>query len=100
MPLSSPLILTDVESGATPSYGSKISDKWLLKWNRFAGLLHFIQATLMLATYYSVDSVKAFTRPISYSYVVYDQDTSNLAQQTSFAFNMAIGLVTVRVCRA
>ena len=80
--LKAPLILTDVESGAAPSgSSSKITDTWLLKYNKVAGFLHFAQASLMLATYFSVDSVSSFTRPISYSYVVYDEDTSNLAQQ-------------------
>lgn len=82
--LSAPILGTDVESGATTYSSNKlsISDAWLLRYNKIGGFLHFAQGTLMLMTYFfGPSSVRDFTRPISYSYVVYDQDTKNFAQE-------------------
>lgn len=57
MSLAQPLVKTDVESGNAPTSTSSITDAKLLSMNKAAAILHFSQASLMLATYFAVDSV-------------------------------------------
>lgn len=90
--IQSPVI--DVESGSPHSPPSTIPDSKLLSLNKAALTLHFTQATLMLATYFAVDSVKDFTKPVLYTYAKYNATTNGFDQESSFAFDLPIGLVT------
>jgi len=63
----------DLESAGSPSRKSRetvvstITDEQLLKGNKTAMILHACQATLMLATYMAVDSVRDFSKPVLYT---------------------------------
>ncbi|GMI07466.1 hypothetical protein TrVE_jg8422 [Triparma verrucosa] len=94
MSLAQPLFKTDVESGSPTLPPSAITDSKLLSMNKTAAVLHFSQASLMLATYFAVDSVRDFTKPVLYTYAKFNEDTKGFDQESAFAFNLPIGLIT------
>jgi len=85
MSLAQPLVISPtiyVESGSVPSTPSSIPDSKLLKINKAAFILHFSQASLMLATYFAVDSIRDFTKPVLYTYAKYNEDTKGFDQES------------------
>ncbi|GMH48868.1 hypothetical protein TrRE_jg5479 [Triparma retinervis] len=97
MSLSAPLThspVIDVESGSPPSHPSTITDSKLLRMNKYAFILHFSQATLMLATYLAVDSVRDFTKPVRYTFAKFNATTNGFTQESAEAFDLPVGLIT------
>lgn len=86
----SPYLLA--EEGLRPA--SVYTDAYLFKMNKIGGFLHFAQATLMIATYFAVDSVKDFTRPVYNSFLVFDEETFQFTQNSTKLFDAPIGLIT------
>lgn len=68
-----------------------ITDARLWRCNVGACVLHSVQGLLMLGASQGIPSVKAFTKELTTSYLVYDETTRALASQTKSIGSVEIG---------
>jgi len=71
---------------------SPITDRTLWKYNVGGCVLHSIQGTLMLVASQVVPSIKAFTKPLTISFLEFDNATKALVPATKPAFDVEIGV--------
>jgi len=70
-----------------------VTDKKLWKYNLAAAILHGVQGTGMLIASQVVDSIKAFKKDITRSYLVYNPETKGLDPAQTKAFTIEIGVM-------
>jgi hypothetical protein len=73
---------------------SPITFEYLRRMNKYAGLLHLSQGLLMLIASQVVPNIKAFTKPLVTSYLVYDEITESLVSESKNVGSVAIGAAT------
>ena len=72
---------------------SPYTDARLRKYNVRAGILHGVQGTLMFIASQAVPNIKAFTKELTTSFLVYDEATSSLVSQTKSVGSIEIGVL-------
>jgi len=73
---------------------SDISFEYLKKMNKYAGVLHLVQATLMLVASQTVTNIKNFDKPLTTSFLVYDEATKSLIAKSKNIGSVGIGAWT------
>jgi hypothetical protein len=71
---------------------SNITDDRLWRCNLGAGILHGIQGLLMIGATEGVESVRNFTKELTTSFLVYDDETQSLVTKTKNLGSVQIGL--------
>lgn len=71
---------------------SSITDSKLWNYNLAAGLLHLVQGSLMLFASQYVETIKAFKKTITRSYLKFDPETQALTSAQTGVFDVEIGV--------
>lgn len=80
--MSGDMRLSALSDDLIPAIEPAITDTILKRFNRGACILHFVQGTMMLAASQTVEQIKTFKKPITTSFLSYNNVTKTLESET------------------